>query len=536
MTRALWVPRRGAVPGALLVAVALALVAAPAQAPIDATGTDCDSETLDVTFEEPASPTFVSGFVDINWTKDGTEASTATSDLYYQHDGENVSIASDLINTSYTWDTSNVDDADGYTFVVDAKTLTCHDVAETSTFAIDNSAPSTSASAPTAGSLWTGAVEVTWTTDDARPDTVEVEHSSDDGASWAQVATVDDDGQATIDTSMLGDGTEHRLRMTPIDAAGNVGPSVTTGSFAVDDTAPTVTLSSPADGATVTGNVEVTWTTDDAHPGCVDVQLASGGSWTTHADCVADDGSTSLDTTLLADGDLDLRIRAVDEAGHAGTSATASLTVDNAPVSDGGDDDGGTDDGPSDDDPSEAPGKDDPASEDGDDPPTQTDLGGPVTFSRAEGVVRQVRVVPADDVADVTVDVRNVDDFSEEVGALPDDVVALHRFTVDATAGGEPVAVSEAAITLTVPADAVDAGENPTLYHWNGTTWASFPVEEVAREDGHVTYNATVDGLSPFALGVHASPVDASLASLGVVLVAVGVVVAGALVAVYLRD
>jgi hypothetical protein len=93
-----------------------------------------------------------------------------------------------------------------------------------------------------------------------------------------------------------------------------------------DTTPPTVSITSPTSGATVSGTITVTAAASD-NAGIASVQLQVDGA------IVAADSTApynfSLDTTTLANGAHNLTAIAKDTSGHQGTSAAVSVTVSN---------------------------------------------------------------------------------------------------------------------------------------------------------------------------------------------------------------
>ena len=118
------------------------------------------------------------------------------------------------------------------------------------------------------------------------------------------------------------------------DAAGNITTStartVTVNNATADTTAPTVALTAPANGATVSGTVTLTATASD-NVGVAGVQfLVNGGPL--GAEDTSSPYSTSWNTTTATNGTYTLTARARDAAGNITTSAPKSpsqLTVDN---------------------------------------------------------------------------------------------------------------------------------------------------------------------------------------------------------------
>ncbi len=99
---------------------------------------------------------------------------------------------------------------------------------------------------------------------------------------------------------------------------------------AADTTAPAVSLTGPAPGATVSGKVNLTATaTDNAGgSGMAGVQFKLDGTQLLAEDPLAP-YSTSWDTTAAANGTHTLTARAFDAAGNQTTSTAVSVTVNN---------------------------------------------------------------------------------------------------------------------------------------------------------------------------------------------------------------
>jgi poly(hydroxyalkanoate) depolymerase family esterase len=94
-----------------------------------------------------------------------------------------------------------------------------------------------------------------------------------------------------------------------------------------DTQLPTVSITSPASGATATGTLTVSVTASD-NVGVVRVDLLVDGAVT--ASDTSAPFALALDTTRLANGSHALTARASDAAGNAATSAPVAITVQNA--------------------------------------------------------------------------------------------------------------------------------------------------------------------------------------------------------------
>jgi len=129
----------------------------------------------------------------------------------------------------------------------------------------------------------------------------------------------------------------HSLTAAARDAAGNrttsAAVTVTVSNAPPPDTTPpTVSITSPGNGATVSGTISVTASASD-NVGVAGVQFKLDG-----ANLGAEDTSSpygvSWNTTTVANGSHSLTATARDAAGNRTTSATVTVTVSNAPPPD----------------------------------------------------------------------------------------------------------------------------------------------------------------------------------------------------------
>ncbi|MCG7840837.1 MAG: Ig-like domain-containing protein, partial [Methanomassiliicoccales archaeon] len=157
----------------------------------------------------------------------------------------------------------------------------------------------------------TGNVTVQWTTDDMVSGIAEMAICVD-GGSWTIV------WETSYSLIGLNDGS-HTVAVKVTDNVGNFNE--TSVSFIVDTTAPTVTITSPADGSyNSTGNVTVQWTTDDDDGiAYYDVSI-DDGSWITV-------NGTSYMFNDLDDGIHTVIVRAYDVSGNY-DEASVNIMVD----------------------------------------------------------------------------------------------------------------------------------------------------------------------------------------------------------------
>ncbi len=140
-------------------------------------------------------------------------------------------------------------------------------------------------------------------------------------------------GSFSYTTTLALDGSAdggHQVQFVAVDRAGNVGRSAVE-SFTLDTRAPTLTITSPAQGSTTATNVTVTGRAADALSGIAALQAQVDGGAAV-AVAVGPSGNFSYTTTLKLDGSADgshqVQFVAVDGAGNIGQSAVESFTLD----------------------------------------------------------------------------------------------------------------------------------------------------------------------------------------------------------------
>ncbi|HEY6414592.1 MAG TPA: Ig-like domain-containing protein [Acidimicrobiales bacterium] len=134
-------------------------------------------------------------------------------------------------------------------------------------------------------------------------------------------------------TTGVANGT-HTLTAVARDAAGNTRTSapITVTVNNADTTPPTVSVTSPANGATVSGTITVTANASD-NRGVVGVRFRLNGV-NLGAEDTTNPYSVSWNTTGVANGSHTLTAVARDAAGNTKTSASVTVTVNNAPPAD----------------------------------------------------------------------------------------------------------------------------------------------------------------------------------------------------------
>jgi hypothetical protein len=191
----------------------------------------------------------------------------------------------------------------------------------------DTTGPTVTITAPTAGKTESGSVTVSATaTDSAGVTSVQFLL---DGANAGSPLTASPYNYVW-DTTKSTNGA-HTLKATAKDANGNVGTSTSvsvTVENSTDTTPPTVSITSPANGATVTGTITVAANASD-NVAVASVQFRVDGANVGTADTTAP-YSFSLNTATLSNGSHSLTAVAKDTSGNTATSTAVAITVNNA--------------------------------------------------------------------------------------------------------------------------------------------------------------------------------------------------------------
>jgi len=196
---------------------------------------------------------------------------------------------------------------------------------------LDTTAPDVAIDSPVLGSNVRGTIDLQASAMDVAPGTgvAQVDVSVDD----VLVASLSTPPyHVAFDTTTVVDGL-HSFEATAGDGKGNSAVAEVTAF--VDNALPLVSISSPANGAYVSGTVAFGVTASDTGSGLQSISMLANGSPPTVDDSVtyptpvfSDNRSGQINTTFLLDGPLALSATAVDVAGNEATAA-ASVIVDN---------------------------------------------------------------------------------------------------------------------------------------------------------------------------------------------------------------
>ncbi|HET7735188.1 MAG TPA: Ig-like domain-containing protein [Nocardioidaceae bacterium] len=275
----------------------------------------CDTTAPVVSIATPGAGSTVAGTVTVSGTASDNKALASVA---VSVDGGAWATASGTSSWTWQWAAGSLPNG---THTIAAKAVDTSGNVQTASRTVtvsnttaDTTAPSVGFTTPTAGSTVNGTVSVAGTSADNAA-VAKVEVKVDSGA-WQSAS-----GTATWSwswaTGGLAAGT-HTLTARATDAAGNVNTatrSVTLG----DASAPTVAITSPSAGSTVTGTVSVAGSaSDDGGLSKVEVSV-DGGAWSAASGTAS--WTWSWGTATVANGSHTLTVRATDTAGNASTTS-----------------------------------------------------------------------------------------------------------------------------------------------------------------------------------------------------------------------
>lgn len=246
--------------------------------------------------------------------------STDRFDIRYSNDGGSnwVTIASRLYYSarSYAWDTLSVSDGFNYLIqVVESATSSADDVSN-NIFAVDNTAPTSSATSLTTYQN-AATFNIPFTITDANPGSVELFYSTNGGSSWTSSGT---STSSPISFTASGDG-NYKFYTIATDLAGNIESKSATieSSTTVDTTNPSVTINSVTTPTNTTTQT-ITGTFTEINMGTISVNGVN-------ANIVS--GTYSATIPLTIEGANTITATATDLAGNTGTAST-SIFLDTA--------------------------------------------------------------------------------------------------------------------------------------------------------------------------------------------------------------
>ena len=276
-----------------------------------------------VSITSPSNNATVSGVVTVNAT---ASDSAGMASVQLQVDGANVGAADMNSPYSFSWSTTSVSNG-SHTLTAVAKdssggTTTSADVKVTVNNS-DTTPPTVSITSPTNNATVSGTVSVSATaSDNVAVASVQLQV---DGANVGAADTSSPYSFSWSSTSVSNGS--HTLTAVAKDSAGNkttsAGVKVTVNNS--DTTPPTVSITSPANNATVSGTVMVSATASD-NVAVASVQFQVDGANVGSAD-TSSPYNFSWNTTSVSHGSHTLTAVAKDAAGNATTSAGVKVTV-----------------------------------------------------------------------------------------------------------------------------------------------------------------------------------------------------------------
>jgi chitodextrinase len=243
----------------------------------------------------------------------------------------NVSNLPSNLNYYQTNSTSNM--TQGANVAVSAGTATVTVPANTiftltGTGITDTQAPSDPTSLSATGSIGSASLSWTASTDNVGVSQYNVYRSTTSGFTPSAANKVGQSATTTFNNAGLSAGTYY-YKIIAQDSAGNISGASNEASADVtsDTLSPTVSISSPASGATVSGATTVSASASD-NVGVAGVQFKVDGT-NIGSEVTASPYSTNWDTTFVSNGSHVLTAVARDASGNSVTSSNVTVTVNN---------------------------------------------------------------------------------------------------------------------------------------------------------------------------------------------------------------
>ncbi len=275
-----------------------------------------------VAMTAPANGADVSGTVNVSAT---ASDNVSVAKVQFQLDGANLGAPVTSAPYTYSWDTTTATggahtltaiatDEAGNTTTSSAVTVTA-----------DDTPPVVGITSPASGSV-SGTVTVTANASASDGVGVASVQFQLDGADLGPALTAAPYTYSWDTTAAVG---SHTLTAIAIDAVGNTATSTPVNVTVLDVTPPTVSLTAPASGASVSGTVNVTASASD-NVGVTSVQFQLDGA-NLGAAVTASPYTFSWNTTTATGGTHTLTAVASDAAGNTTTSTAVTVTVDDTP-------------------------------------------------------------------------------------------------------------------------------------------------------------------------------------------------------------
>jgi glutamine amidotransferase PdxT len=295
--------------------------------PVAPMSPSCSDPTSSVSVTAPAAGQTVSGTVTL-------QSSTSATMAGVQFKVDGAAYGAELVSLPYSlnWDSKTVSNGP-HSITADARdsagnhtTSAVVSVTVSNTIP-DTTAPTVSIGSPSAGQTVSGTVSIAASASD-NVGVAGVQFLIDGAASGSELTTAP--YSLSWNTTTASNGS-HSISAVARDAAGNrstsTAVSVTVSNATPDTTAPTVSITSPTAGQTVSGSATLTASATD-NVKVVGVQfLVDGAAY--GSEVTAAPYSLAWTTTSVSNGSHSISATARDAAGNRKTSSTVSVTVSN---------------------------------------------------------------------------------------------------------------------------------------------------------------------------------------------------------------
>ena len=274
----------------------------------------------------PAAGSTVSGTVNV--TASAT-ASAGVANVQFQLDGANVGAAETSGPYVYSWDTTK--SSNGSHALTAIVTDVANNKATSSSVSVtvkngtpDTTPPTVSITAPVSGSTVSGTVTLSANASD-NVAVASVQFRVDGNSVGSPITSAP--YTYSLNTGTLSNG-NHSLTALAKDTSGNAATSAAVTivvNNAANTTPPAVSITSPANGATVGGTISVTASASDS-VGVTGVQFLLDGA-TLGSKVTSSPYSVLWNTNQVSGGTHILSAQAFDQAGNTGTSSNVAVTV-----------------------------------------------------------------------------------------------------------------------------------------------------------------------------------------------------------------
>jgi hypothetical protein len=288
---------------------------------------DTVAPTVSVT--APAAGATVTGNVSL--TANASD-NRGVASVQFKVDGANVGSPDTSAPYSFTWNSGTVSDGT-HTITAMATDTSGTPTTSAGVQITTNNAPVPDTQAPTTPTNVVGtsnatAVQLTWnaSSDNVAVTRYNVHRSTTSGFTPSAANRVGQPTSTSFSDPGLATG-DYYYRVTAEDAAGNISGASTEVKVTVDKTAPTVSITAPVAGTTVSNTISVTANAAD-NIGVAGVTFKVDGTTIGNED-TSSPYSVSWDTTSIGNGNHNLTAVARDAAGNSTTSTSVAVTVSN---------------------------------------------------------------------------------------------------------------------------------------------------------------------------------------------------------------